>query len=169
MGKGSARFFYGHIAMAKSKLKFKGNDFWSVFIWVQMVLWVFVLLIVLFFVGVNYGLLGEMPDLSVIQNPNNSVSTTVYSADHEVLGSYYTQNRIEISFDELSPYLVNGLVATEDKRFFDHSGIDLKSLFRAVIFTGLLHRDEGGGSTLTQQLAKNLFHRNLCIPAGRSA
>jgi penicillin-binding protein 1A len=149
------------MAKSKFKLKFKPNDFWSVFTWTQIVLWSFILLIVLFFVGVNYGLLGPMPDLDVIQNPNNAVSTTIYSSDYEVLGNYYTENRIEVSFDELSPFLVNGLVATEDKRFYDHAGIDLKGLFRAVVLTGILHRGEGGGSTITQQLAKNLFHQDF--------
>lgn len=138
-----------------------GKDFWFYFKWVQIALWSFVLFVILFFVGVNFGLLGEMPDLQAIQNPRNAVSTTIYSADFEVLGSYYTQNRIEVSYDELSPYLVKGLVATEDKRFYSHSGIDLKGLFRAVILTGLLGRDGGGGSTLTQQLAKNLFHQDF--------
>jgi len=151
--------------MAKSK--FNAKDFWSVFKWVQIALWSFLLVIVLFFVGVNYGLLGKLPDLDAIQNPNNSVSTSIYSSDYEVLGSYYTENRIEIAYDELSPYLVKGLIATEDKRFYDHSGIDLKGLFRAVVMTGILRRNEGGGSTLTQQLAKNLFHRDF-EQAGRT-
>ena len=106
-------------------------------------------------------MLGEMPDLDAIQNPNNAVSTTIYSADYEVLGSYYNENRIEISYEELSPYLVKGLIATEDKRFYNHSGIDLKSLFRAVTLAFVPGQDGGGGSTLTQQLAKNLFHQNF--------
>ena len=151
--------------MAKSK-KFNAKDFWSVFKWVQIGLWSFILIIVLFFVGVNYGMLGKLPDLEAIENPNNSVSTTIYSSDYEVLGSYYNENRIEITYDELSPYLVKGLIATEDKRFYDHSGIDLKGLFRAVVMTGMLGRNEGGGSTLTQQLAKNLFHADFA-KAGR--
>lgn len=138
--------------------KYNPKNFWSVFRRVQIALWSFVLFVVLFFIGVNYGLLGEMPDLDAIQNPHNEFSTTIYSSDYEVLGSYYTENRVEISYDELSPYLVQALVSTEDKRFYDHSGIDLKGLFRAVVLTGLLRRDAGGGSTLTQQLAKNLFH-----------
>jgi penicillin-binding protein 1A len=145
--------------MAKAKLNPK--DFWSVFKWVQIAFWSFILLVVLFFVGVNYGLLGKLPDLDSIQNPNNSVSTTIYSADYEVLGSYFTENRIEIDYDQLSPYLVKGLIATEDKRFYDHSGIDLKGLFRAIVMTGILRREGGGGSTLTQQLAKNLFHQDF--------
>lgn len=154
--------------MAKFKFKFnyKPNDFWSVFKWTQAILWSFVLIVILFFVGVNHGLFGEMPDLEAIQNPNNAISTTIYSSDREVLGTYYAQNRIEISYDELSPYLVKGLVATEDKRFYDHSGIDLKGLFRAIVFTGILRKEEGGGSTLTQQLSKNLFHPDFAH-AGR--
>ena len=152
--------------MAKFKFKINFNDFWQVFKLTQIILWSVILVIVLFFIGVNYGLLGKMPDLEAIQNPNNSVSTSIYSSDYEVLGSYYTENRIEITYDELSPYLVKGLVATEDRRFYEHSGIDLKSLFRAMIMTGFLRKDEGGGSTLTQQLAKNLFHADFA-KAGR--
>lgn len=153
--------------MAKSKssgfkfFKFNPNNFREVFIRIQLLLWTFLLFVFLFFVGVNYGLLGKMPDLEAIQNPNNSVSTTIYSADYEVLGSYYNENRIEVSYDELSPYLVKGLVATEDKRFYEHSGIDLISLFRAITLAIVPVRDGGGGSTLTQQLAKNLFHQDF--------
>lgn len=145
--------------MAKKKIK--PQDFWWWFKWTQIILWSGILLCILFFVGINYGLLGEMPDLEAIQNPRNAVSTTIYSSDFEVLGSYYTENRIEVSYDDLSPYLVQGLVTTEDKRFYNHSGIDLKGLFRAIVLTGLLGRDGGGGSTLTQQLAKNLFHQDF--------
>jgi penicillin-binding protein 1A len=141
-----------------AKQKFYPNNFWSVFRRVQIVLWSVVLFVVLFFIGVSYGLLGEMPDLEKIQNPRSAVTTTIYSADFETIGSYYTENRIEVSYDELSPYLVKALVATEDKRFYEHSGIDLKGLFRAIILTGMLGQEGGGGSTLTQQLAKNLFH-----------
>ncbi|MCW5907983.1 MAG: transglycosylase domain-containing protein [Chitinophagales bacterium] len=144
-----------------AKTKFNPNNFWIVFKYTQIALWSFVLFVVLFFIGVNYGLLGEMPDLEAIQNPRNAVSTTIYSSDFEVLGSYFTENRIEVSYDELSPYLVKGLIATEDKRFYTHSGIDLKGLFRAIVLTGMLGREGGGGSTLTQQLAKNLFHQNF--------
>ena len=153
--------------MAKSKLaisnffKYNPNNFKDVFIRIQIVLWSFILLVVLFFVGVNFGLLGKMPDLEAIQNPNNAVSTTIYSADYETLGSYYNENRIEISYDELSPYLVKGLVATEDKRFYNHSGIDLIGLFRAITLAFVPGMDGGGGSTLTQQLAKNLFHSDF--------
>jgi penicillin-binding protein 1A len=144
--------------MAK-KINF--NNFWQVFRIVQIGLWSFVLLVVLFFAGVNAGMLGAMPDLEEIQNPNNDISTSVYSADGEVLGTYYNENRIEVGYDELSPYLVKGLVATEDKRFYDHSGIDMTGLFGAVVIPLFTHRDRGGASTITQQLAKNLFHQNF--------
>ena len=144
--------------MAK-KINF--NNFWQVFRVVQIGLWSFVLLVILFFVGVNAGMLGEMPDLEAIQNPNNDVSTAVYSADGEVLGSYYSENRIEVGYEDLSPYLVKGLVATEDKRFYDHSGIDMKGLFSAIFGPLITRHDRGGASTITQQLAKNLFHQNF--------
>ena len=137
------------------------TSFWVWFRRIQILLWSAVLLLVFFFIGVNEGLLGEMPDLEAIQNPNNAVSTTVYSADLEVLGSYYNENRIEISYDQLSPYLVKGLVATEDKRFYEHSGIDIKGLFAAIIVPIFTGNDRGGASTITQQVAKNLFHQNF--------
>jgi penicillin-binding protein 1A len=135
------------------------SSFWQMFRTVQTYLWAFILLIILFFIGINEGLLGEMPDLEAIQNPHTAVSSTVWSSDGEAIGSFYNENRIEVSYDELSLYLVKGLVATEDKRFYDHSGIDLKGLFRVIIRTGLMGQDAGGGSTITQQLAKNLFHQ----------
>ncbi|MFN8309376.1 MAG: transglycosylase domain-containing protein [Chitinophagales bacterium] len=145
--------------MAKTKLNF--NNFWQVFRIVQLTFWTLVLFIVLFFVGIDLGLLGEMPDLRDIQDPKNDISTTVYSSDGEVLGSYFKENRIEVSYDELSPYLVKALVATEDKRFYDHAGVDLKGLFRVFVRTGIMHQDAGGGSTISQQLAKNLFHQDF--------
>jgi penicillin-binding protein 1A len=137
------------------------SNFISVFKYTQIALWSLVAFLILFFAAVNFGLLGEMPDLDEIQNPRNDVSTTVYSSDYEVLGTYFTENRIEVSYDELSPFLIQALVATEDKRFYTHSGIDLKGLFRAIIKTGLLGQDAGGGSTITQQLAKNLFNKKV--------
>ena len=137
------------------------NNFWSVFRVVQIALWSTVLVIVLFFIGVNAGMLGEMPNLEEIQNPNNDVSTTVFSVDGEVLGSYYNENRIEVGYNALSPFLVKGLVATEDKRFYEHSGIDITGLFSAVFRPLVTGHDRGGASTITQQLAKNLFHADF--------
>lgn len=154
----AADYFLYICFVAKKKINL--NDFWAVFRLMQIYLWAFILFVILFFIGVNEGLLGEMPDLEAIQNPHTAVSSAVWSRDGEVLGTFFNENRIEVSYNDLSPYLVQGLIATEDKRFYEHSGIDLQSLFRVVIRTGLLGQDAGGGSTITQQLAKNLFHQN---------
>lgn len=146
--------------MEQPKKKINLHDFREVFRIVQAGLWSSIFLVILFFAGINWGLLGEMPDLEAIQNPHTAVSSAVWSRDGEVLGTFFNENRIEVSYEELSPFLVKGLIATEDKRFYEHSGIDLQSLFRVVIRTGLLGQDAGGGSTITQQLAKNLFHQS---------
>lgn len=143
-----------------AKTAFNANNFWHVFKKVQIALWSFIGFVIIFFIGVNYGLLGKMPDLDAIQNPRNEISTTIYSTDQEVLGSFYTENRIEVSYEDLSPYLVQGLVATEDKRFYEHSGIDLPGLFSAMVHAAL-PGNRGGASTITQQLAKNLFHEDF--------
>ncbi len=95
----------------------------------------------------------QMPDTQELENPRIEESSQVYSADGEVFGRYYIKNREIVSFDDLNPYLVDALVATEDERYYNHSGIDMWSFARAVAFLG---RD-GGGSTITQQLAKQFF------------
>lgn len=137
-------------------LKIDQTDFWSVFKLFQKINLGVIAFIILLFILIKIGALGYMPDLDEIKNPKKSLATNVYSADYELLGSYYIQNRTEVRYDELSPWLVKALIATEDKRFYEHCGIDLKGLFRALIFLG---RD-GGASTLTQQTAKNLFYEN---------
>ena len=124
-----------------SKKKATSSTFWQTFRTVQTYLWALILVVILFFIGINEGLLGEMPDLEAIQNPHTAISSTVWSADGEVLGSFFNENRIEVSYEELSLYLVKGLVATEDKRFYEHSGIDLMGLFRVIIRTGLMGQD----------------------------
>lgn len=99
-----------------------------------------------------------MPTFEDLENPNTNLATEIISADGQLLGNYYIENRTNVSYEELSPYLINALIAIEDYRFYEHSGIDQKALFRVAI--GLLTGTErGGGSTLTQQLAKNLFPR----------
>ena len=132
------------------------TDFWSVFKLFQKINLGVMVFIILLFILIKVGAFGYMPDLDEIKNPKKNLATNVYTSDYELLGSYYIQNRTEVRYDELSPWLVKALIATEDKRFYDHCGIDLKGLFRAVIFLG---RD-GGASTLTQQTAKNLFYDN---------
>ncbi|HEX8061268.1 MAG TPA: transglycosylase domain-containing protein [Cyclobacteriaceae bacterium] len=108
-----------------------------------------------------FGLFGAMPDIHEIENPKNDLSSELISADGVSLGRYYrsNRNRSQVSYEELSPDLVNVLVISEDHRFKDHSGLDAKGLARAL-FGALTFTNQGGGSTLTQQLAKALFTQN---------
>ncbi len=110
----------------------------------------------LIFFFASLGALGYMPDIAALENPKIDLATQVISEDGEVLGNFYFQNlnRTFIEYDDLPAHLVDALIATEDYRFYKHSGIDLKGVFRAFVFLG----KRGGGSTITQQLAKLLFH-----------
>lgn len=104
-------------------------------------------------VAINYELLGEMPSMEEIENPSSAMSSEVYSSDGVLLGNYFIQNRSNSEFEEISPNVFNALIATEDERFYEHSGIDGRAIMRAVVLMG----KRGGGSTITQQLALNLF------------
>jgi penicillin-binding protein 1A len=106
------------------------------------------------------GFFGELPTFEELENPKSSLATEIYSEEGVVLGKYFFQNRTNIHFQELAPNLVNALKATEDIRFVEHSGIDLRGLLRVLFKTVILRQQgSGGGSTITQQLAKNLFPR----------
>ena len=112
------------------------------------------------FTAIEKGWIGYMPPIEELQNPINRFATQVYSADGKIMGTwnYNRENRILVDYTQLSPSLVKALVATEDVRFYDHSGIDFIALGRAVIKRGLLgQKSAGGGSTITQQLAKQLY------------
>ena len=98
---------------------------------------------------------GNMPPESLYENPSSNLSSEVYAADGAMLGRYYVQDRSTSKYREISPNVIRALVATEDERFYDHSGIDGRAIVRAVLLLGR----QGGGSTITQQLAKNLFGR----------
>ncbi len=126
--------------------------------WALVILPLFILLF--FAIGTAYGLFGKLPTFDELENPQTYLASEVYSSDGQLLGKYYVQNRSSIQYKDISPYVIKGLVATEDARFFDHSGIDLRSLFR-VFFKTILggKSSSGGGSTITQQLAKMLFPR----------
>ncbi len=115
---------------------------------------------VLFFM-IAEGWLGFMPTFEDLENPESLLASEVVSADHVVMGKYFMENRTFVKYEEFSPELVNALLATEDIRFFKHSGIDLRGLVRVV--KGILTADSnsGGGSTITQQLAKMLFPRDV--------
>ena len=119
-----------------------------------------VLAVTLAFFAIWFGWVGYMPDIEDLQNPINRFATQVYSADGKVMGTWNLnkENRIVIPYKKMSPYLVKALVATEDERFYDHSGIDFRALGRAIIKRGIMGQaNAGGGSTITQQLAKQLY------------
>ena len=112
------------------------------------------------FTSIWFGWIGYMPDLEDLQNPISRYASQVYSVDGKFLGTYNMnrENRVHVDYDGISPYLVQALVATEDERFYDHSGIDFIALTRAVVKRGILgQKSAGGGSTITQQLAKQLY------------
>lgn len=121
--------------------------FWGIIIIGSIALWGI-------FAGICAGAIGYLPPFEELQNPKNRYASEVFSSDMQSLGRYYRkENRVGVQYAELSPYLVDALVSTEDVRFYEHTGVDSKSLFRAIVLLGR----SGGGSTLTQQLAKQLW------------
>lgn len=114
----------------------------------------------------SMGVFGELPNIAQIANPDTKLATEIITEDGETLGTFFRENRTAATFDELSPWLGKALVATEDERFYSHSGVDAKALARAVAYVGT----KGGGSTLTQQLAKMQYNepaRNLVERIGQ--
>ena len=140
---------------SKSKPKKKGiNSYKNLlrFFWISF--FTGILSAVVLFSSAALGFLGEMPDLQQLENPKTNLATQIISSDGVVLGKFYfNDNRTPISFDALPNNLVNALIATEDERFFSHSGIDLKGTLRALFYLG----KKGGASTISQQLARQLF------------
>ncbi|HQG62619.1 MAG TPA: biosynthetic peptidoglycan transglycosylase, partial [Bacteroidales bacterium] len=118
------------------------------------------ILIVLIFILISKGKLGPMPSFSELENPEYNLAAEVYSEDEILLGKIEIENRTWTEYKDLSPYLVSALIATEDIRYYRHSGIDVRGLARAIVRTILLGQDTGGGSTITQQLAKQLYPRD---------
>lgn len=113
-----------------------------------------VLLVVLIFWMITKGWLGYLPPLDELQNPKNRFATEVFSSDMQSLGRFYhKENRVGVTYDQISPYMIDALIATEDARFYNHTGVDAKGLTRAILMLGRA----GGGSTITQQLAKQLW------------
>jgi penicillin-binding protein 1A len=110
--------------------------------------------VILIFLFASWGLFGSMPSFDDLENPDSNLATEVISSDGVTLGKFYRENRTMVRFEELPKHLVDALVATEDERFYEHSGIDARSTLRAVFKLG----SSGGASTISQQLAKNLFH-----------
>jgi penicillin-binding protein 1A len=110
--------------------------------------------IFLIFLLASWGALGHMPSFNDLENPESNLATEIISSDGETIGKFYNENRSSITYNELPKHLVDALVATEDERFYDHSGIDARGTLRAATSLGT----SGGASTLSQQLAKQLFH-----------
>jgi len=122
--------------------------FWKIFVggWA---------LFLLFLIAVYIGVFGKLPSLGELENPSMLSSSEIYASDGTLMGKYYLKDRTNVKYMDISPNVINALISTEDERFYKHSGIDVKSLARAVIFLG----SEGGASTITQQLAKNLLNQ----------
>jgi penicillin-binding protein 1A len=119
-------------------------------------------LVVIFVLLIKIGLFGVLPTESSLKNIQNNVATEVYSADKVLLGRFFIHERNPTKYKNISPNIINALVATEDARFYSHKGVDPRSLLRVIIKTVILQdRSGGGGSTLSQQLAKNLFPREM--------
>jgi penicillin-binding protein 1A len=119
---------------------------WRVFLWGFAI-------VALIFIGANFGLFGKMPSVQELENPEADLASEIISADGQLMGKYYAENRSEVKYSEISPNVINALIATEDERFYEHSGIDAKALARVLFSVG----SQGGGSTLTQQLAKMML------------
>jgi len=115
-------------------------------------------IIILLFLLASWGVLGEMPDHTVLENPRTNLASEVISSDNKTLAKFYFEdNRTPVSYEDLPKHLVNALVATEDIRFYDHSGIDARGTLRAILTLG----GSGGASTISQQLAKQLFTKKV--------
>jgi penicillin-binding protein 1A len=134
----------------------KTTNYWlkfSIIFWILILTPGITITLLMFLVSNDY--LGSLPKFEELENPKSNLATVIYSADGKELGKYFSENRTNVKYADLSPYLPQALVATEDERFRNHSGVDAKGLIRAVAFLG----KKGGASTITQQLSKMLFHK----------
>ncbi len=123
--------------------------------WMWWLLFIGIVATILVFIGLSFT---NLPSVTELENPKSNEASLVLGDNGDVLGRYYTENRVRVPFDSLSPHLEHALLATEDERFYNHSGIDFEALGRAVVKTMILGQENAGGaSTITQQLAKQLF------------
>ena len=132
--------------------------------WIVIALWALFVAVSVgvycLFNAISKGRIGYMPPIEELQNPKDKLASEIYSADMVPIGRYYLEqgNRISIDYDQISQPMIDALLATEDVRFYEHSGVDFKALLRAVVKRGVLRqKSAGGGSTITQQLAKLLY------------
>lgn len=135
----------------EKKNKSLGN---KLLLWFWMLFIGGILAVVAVFACANWGVFGPMPTFDELENPSSSVATEIISTDGKTLGKFYLENRVPVKYEDLPQHLVDALIATEDERFREHSGIDARGTMRAIFKAG----SSGGASTITQQLAKNLFH-----------
>lgn len=154
---------------------FKSNPFtqtnWASklinYLWIAFLGGLVFFVLFVWMVSINFlGLFGALPDFKALENPDSELASEMYSADGVLLGTFARENRSPVTYDELSPNLVQALIATEDERFEAHSGIDLQAMLRVFVKSILLGQDAGGGSTLSQQTAKNLFKTRTDASAG---
>ena len=101
----------------------------------------------------NYGVFGKMPSVEELENPEADLASEIYTSDNVLMGKYYAENRSEVKYNEISENVIHALIATEDERYYEHSGIDAQALGRVLYSFGT----QGGGSTLTQQVAKMML------------
>lgn len=132
---------------AVKDFKYYNKKFWKIFFYGTLG-------VILFFLFASWGLFGSMPSFEELENPESNLATEIISSDGETIGKFYNENRTAIKYSDLPKHLVDALVSTEDERFYEHSGIDGRGTLRAVSSFGT----SGGASTITQQLAKLLFH-----------
>ena len=118
--------------------------------WMWRLLFGGLIAFVMLFIGLSFT---NLPSVAELENPKTNLASQVFAENGEILGKYYTENRVPVEYEELPEHLVQALIATEDIRYYEHSGIDFYGLVRAVAFVGT----RGGASTITQQVAKNVF------------
>ncbi len=141
--------------MSRKKKQKKTTSFTQYLKWIWGAFFGGILLVAFIFLLASWGVFGEMPTFERLENPQTNLATEIISSDGVTLGKYYLDdNRTPVAYKDLPEHLVQALVATEDERYFEHSGIDARGTLRAIVFLG----KKGGASTITQQLAKQLFH-----------
>ncbi len=135
----------------------KDNRFRKNIIWFWIIVSSPVIILTVLFILISAQKMGPMPSFEELENPSINLAAEVYSEDGVLLGKINIQNRTWTDYENISPYVIDALVATEDIRFYRHSGIDPRGLMRVLVKTVLMGKETGGGSTISQQLAKNLF------------
>jgi penicillin-binding protein 1A len=165
--KKSSKGFFSGLSSDSKQLSVKRVLIWGLKLFL-FGLFLFLTLFALVYIGT----FGQLPDSNALIKIKEPVASEVYSKDNKLLGRYYIENRSNVTFREISPSLINALIATEDNRFYDHRGIDELALLRVVVKTLLLvDHSSGGGSTLSQQIVKNIFGRKnfgpLTIPVSK--